>query len=72
MPVSSDEWVNTAVAVVSLLGVAAFLYRPAVQRSERYQALVVPLANIMDVGFIVLAPVVVVLVGYDAQLNASG
>ncbi len=69
---SSNELVSTVVAIVSLLVVASFLYRPAVQRSERYRALVVPLANIMDVGFIVLAPVIVVLVGFDAPFFMLG
>lgn len=62
----SRNFLNLVVAVVVLVGVAVVLYRPRVQSSERYQALVVPLANIMDVGFLVLSPVIVLLVGYDA------
>ncbi|MCP3993086.1 MAG: hypothetical protein GY724_28750 [Actinomycetia bacterium] len=58
--------VNTIVALGILAGLSWYLYRPAVQNSTRYQALVVPLANIMDVGFLVLSPVIVVLVGFDA------
>ena len=60
------------VGVVVLAGMAWFLYRPRVQQSERYQAMVVPLANIMDVGFLVLSPIIVVLVGYAAPLFMLG
>ena len=34
--------------------------------------MVVPMANIMDVGFLVLAPIIVVLVGYRAPLFMLG
>jgi len=34
--------------------------------------MVVPLANIMDVGFLVLSPIIVVLVGYDAPFFMLG
>lgn len=60
------------VGVVVLAGTAWFLYRPQVQQSERFQAMVVPLANIMDVGFLVLSPIIVVLVGYAAPLFMLG
>jgi hypothetical protein len=60
------------VGVVVLLGASWMLYRPRVQNSSRYQATVVPLANIMDVGFLVLSPVIVVLVGYEAPLFMLG
>jgi hypothetical protein len=59
---------NTVIVVVSLVGLAWILYRPAVQRSDAYQATVVPLANIMDVGFLMMTPIIVVLVGFDAPL----
>ena len=59
---------NTIVVVVSLTGLVWFLYRPAIQRSSAYQATVVPLANIMDVGFLMMTPIIVVLVGYDAPI----
>lgn len=49
---------------IAILGYA--LYRPRVQQSKQYQALVVPLANIMDVGFILFAPAIVLLVGFRA------
>jgi hypothetical protein len=57
---------NSLIAIFTLGGLAWFLYRPKVQASATYKAMVVPLANIMDVGFIVLSPIIVVLVGYDA------
>jgi hypothetical protein len=57
---------NSLIAILTLSGLAWFLYRPKVQASATYKATVVPLANIMDVGFIVLSPIIVVLVGYDA------
>jgi len=50
------------------MGAAWMLYRPKLQQSSRYQAMVVPLANIMDVGFLVLSPIIVVLVGYEAPI----
>jgi hypothetical protein len=43
---------NSIVAVVTLVGLARLLYRPKVQGSTTYKATVVPLAEIMDVGFI--------------------
>jgi hypothetical protein len=55
-----------------LVGLAWALYRPKVQQSKRYQATVVPLSNIMDVGFIVMAPAVVLLAGYSAPLVMLG
>ena len=61
-----------AIGVVVLVVCAWLLYRPRVQGSDRYQAMVVPLANIMDVGFLVLSPIIVVLVGYQAPLFMLG
>ncbi len=60
------------IGVVVLAAVAWILYRPKVQQSARYQAMVVPLANIMDVGFLVLSPVMIALVGYAAPLWMLG
>lgn len=60
------------IGLVVLVAAAWFLYRPKVQQSDRYQAMVVPLANIMDVGFLVLSPIIVVLVGFSAPLYMLG
>jgi hypothetical protein len=64
--------VNSIIAVATLGFLAWMLYRPKVQASVTYKAMVVPLANIMDVGFLVLSPIIVVLVGYDAPLVMLG
>lgn len=65
---SSDQIINSVIAVSTLALLAWTLYRPRIQQSARYQAMVVPLANIMDVGFIAMSPIIIVLVGYDAPL----
>ena len=65
-------FLDGVIGVVVLVGMTWFLYRPWIQQSERYQAMVVPLANIMDVGFLVLSPIIVVLVGYAAPLFMLG
>jgi hypothetical protein len=59
-------------AVVVIVGLGLFLYSPKVQQSTRYQATVVPLANIMDVGFIVMSPAIVLLTGYWSPLFLTG
>ena len=64
--------VNTIIALVALAFLAWVLYRPKIQGSVTYKAMVVPLANIMDVGFLVLSPIIVVLVGFDAPLVMLG
>jgi hypothetical protein len=64
--------INSVVAVVTLAGLAGFLYRPRVQESATYKATVVPLAEIMDVGFIVFSPVIILLFGYDATWAMLG
>ena len=64
----SAAFFNSLIALIVLAGLSWFLYRPKVQGSVTYKAMVIPLANIMDVGFIVLSPIIVVLVGYDAPL----
>ena len=63
---------NTIIAVVTLAGLAWVLYRPKVQESRTYKATVVPLAGIMDVGFIVFSPVIILLFGYDATWAMLG
>ncbi len=63
---------NTIVAVVTLVGLAWVLYRPKVQESRIYKATVFPLAEIMDVGFIVFSPVIILLFGYGAPLAMLG
>jgi hypothetical protein len=63
---------NSIIAVLTLGGLAWVLYRPRVQASATYKATVVPLANIMDVGFIVLSPIIIALVGYDATWAMLG
>ena len=60
------------IGLLVLVGAAWLLYRPKLQQSSRYQATVVPLANIMDVGFLVLSPIIVVVVGYQAPLYMLG
>lgn len=67
-----NEIVAMSVALVVLAVLAWTLYRPKVQQSQRYQAIVVPLANIMDVGFIVMAPAIILLAGYSAPLIMLG
>ena len=68
----SSELVNGLIAVGVLIVLSVLLYRPRVQASINYQATVVPLANIMDVGFIVMSPIIVVLIGYTAPLFMLG
>ena len=67
-----DDAVAVGIALAVLGALAWALYRPKVQQSKRYQAMVVPLSNIMDVGFIVMAPAVVLLAGYSAPLVMLG
>jgi hypothetical protein len=67
-----DQVVAMGIALFVLAGLAWMLYRPRVQQSEKYQAMVVPLSNIMDVGFIIMAPAIVLLAGYGAPLVMLG
>ncbi|WP_440988380.1 hypothetical protein [Haloarchaeobius baliensis] len=60
------------VVVVTLLGLASVLYSSRVQQSKRYQATVVPLANIMDIGFVAMTPIIVSIVGIRAALLMLG
>ena len=67
-----DDVVAVGIALIVLAGLAWFLYSSRVQNSKRYQATVVPLSNIMDVGFIVMSPAIVLLAGYGAPLVMLG
>jgi hypothetical protein len=67
-----NDVVAVGIALVVLGGLAWMLYRPRVQQSKKYQAMVVPLSNIMDVGFIIMAPAIVLLAGYGAPLVMLG
>ncbi|MEX1279365.1 MAG: hypothetical protein AB1Z57_10725 [Acidimicrobiia bacterium] len=67
-----DHYVAFGAGVVTVAVVAFVLYRPRVQHSQAYQATVVPLANIMDVGFILFAPAIVLLAGFRAPLFMLG
>lgn len=68
----SDHYVAFGLGLSTVLLVAHALYRPSVQHSKAYQATVVPLANIMDVGFILFAPAIVLLSGFRAPLIMLG
>jgi len=68
----SDQIVAVGMAVLAIVVIAYFLYRPRVQRSKEYQATVVPLSNIMDVGFIIMSPAIVLLAGFTAPLVMLG
>ncbi len=72
MRASSDGWIAIGAALFVTAGLAWTLYRPKVQQSVRYQATVIPLANIMDVGFLVLSPAIVLLAGFAAPLVMLG
>ena len=69
---TSDEIMAVGLALATIAVLAYALYRPRVQQSSRYQATVVPLANIMDVGFILFSPAIVLLVGFRAPLFMLG
>jgi hypothetical protein len=69
---SVNDVVAVSIALFVLAGLAWMLYRPRVQQSEKYQAIVVPLSNIMDVGFIIMSPAIVLLAGYGAPLVMLG
>ena len=67
-----NDVVAVSIALLVLASLAWMLYRPRVQQSEKYQAMVVPLSNIMDVGFIIMSPAIVLLAGYGAPLVMLG
>jgi hypothetical protein len=69
---SSDEFIAVGLGLLTILVLAYVLYRPRIQQSKQYQATVVPLANIMDVGFIMFAPAIVLLVGARAPFFMLG
>ena len=72
MRTDSDQFIAVGIGFLTILAVAYALYRPRVQQSKEYQATVVPLANIMDVGFILFAPAIVLLVGFRAPFFMLG
>ena len=69
---NSDEFVAVGIALVCILVIAFVLYRPVIQSSKVYQATVVPLSNIMDVGFILFSPAIVLLAGFRAPFFMLG
>ena len=72
MRTDSDQFIAVGIGVLTILVVAYALYRPRIQQSKGYQATVVPLSNIMDVGFILFAPAIVLLVGFRAPFFMLG
>jgi hypothetical protein len=68
----SDQFIAVGLGLLTILILAYVLYRPRVQQSMQYQATVVPLANIMDVGFILFSPAIVLLVGFRAPFFMLG
>ena len=72
MRTDSDQFIAVGIGFLTILAVAYALYRPRVQQSKEYQATVVPLANIMDVGFILFSPAIVLLVGFRAPFFMLG
>ncbi len=72
MRTTSDQFVAVGAGLLTILILAYVLYRPRVQQSKNYQATVVPLANIMDVGFILFAPAIVLLAGFRAPFFMLG
>jgi hypothetical protein len=72
MRTDSDQFIAVGIGVLAILAVAYALYRPRVQQSKEYQATVVPLSNIMDVGFILFSPAIVLLVGFRAPFFMLG
>ncbi|MGI9645277.1 MAG: hypothetical protein ACR2O6_08220 [Ilumatobacteraceae bacterium] len=69
---TSDEFIAVGLGFLTILALAYVLYRPRIQKSKEYQATVVPLANIMDVGFILFSPAIVLLVGFRAPFFMLG
>ena len=68
----TDGYIAVGLGLLTIIGLAYALYRPRVQQSKEYQATVVPLANIMDVGFILFSPAIVLLVGFRAPFFMLG
>jgi hypothetical protein len=67
-----DGHIAVGLGLLTIIGLAYALYRPRVQQSKEYQATVVPLSNIMDVGFILFSPAIVLLVGFRAPFFMLG
>lgn len=72
MRTSSDEFIAVGLGFLTIVVLAYALYRPRLQKSSAYEATVVPLANIMDVGFILFAPAIILLVGWRAPFFMLG
>ena len=72
MRTDTDGYVAVGLGLLTILVVAYALYRPRLQKSKDYQATVVPLANIMDVGFILFSPAIVLLAGFRAPFFMLG
>jgi hypothetical protein len=68
----TDQYIAVGIGFLTILALAYVLYRPRVQQSKEYQATVVPLSNIMDVGFILFSPAIVLLVGFRAPFFMLG
>ena len=69
---NSDQAIAVGLGLLTILAIAYVLYRPKVQQSKQYEATVVPLSNIMDVGFILFSPSIVLLVGFRAPFFMFG
>ena len=72
MRTDSDQFIAVGLGLLTILVLAYLLYRPRIQQSKEYQATVVPLANIMDVGFILFSPAIVLLAGFRAPFFMLG
>jgi hypothetical protein len=68
----SDQYIAVGIGFLTIVLLAYALYRPRVQQSKQYQSTVVPLSNIMDVGFILFSPAIVLLVGFRAPFFMLG
>jgi hypothetical protein len=72
MRTTAEHYAAFGLGLLTILVLSYLLHRPRVQESKAYQATVVPLANIMDVGFILFAPAIVLLAGFRAPLFMLG
>ncbi|EMA50645.1 hypothetical protein [Halococcus salifodinae] len=64
--------VITLLVLATLIGLSVVLYSSRVQNSERYQAMVLPLGDIMDIGFVAMTPIIVGITGIDSPLTMAG
>ena len=62
----------TLLVLATLIGLSVVLYSSRVQNSKRYQAMVVPLGDIMDIGFVAMTPIIVYITGIDSPLTMAG